>query len=104
MPGTKSDLLQRLEQPEQLKPPSTYDCEVLDGAAIVHCLPAANVTTFDMYANAVFLPYLEKKLQNTMRLDLVWDLYVSRSLKETTREKRGVGVRQKMSGHTKMPP
>ena len=33
------------------EPPSTYDCKVLDGSAIVHCLPTFNVSTFNMYAD-----------------------------------------------------
>jgi len=42
---TKSDLLQCLEQPEQSQPPSTYDCEVLDRAAVIHCLPTSSVNS-----------------------------------------------------------
>ena len=38
-----------------------------------------------------------------MRLDLVWDTYLPESLKESTREKRGKGVRRKVSGQTKLP-
>lgn len=103
LPGTKSDLLKCLEQPEQTDPPSTYDCKVLDGAVIVHCLPIVSVSTFDMYAGRVFIPYLEKQLQDTKRLDIVWDTYIPNSLKESTREKRGKGVRRKVSGNAKLP-
>ena len=39
LPGTKSDLLHCLEQPDQPEPPSAYCCKVFDGAVIVHCLP-----------------------------------------------------------------
>ncbi|XP_061894509.1 uncharacterized protein LOC133644183 [Entelurus aequoreus] len=101
--GTKSDLLQCLEQPEQSEPPSTYDFKVLDGAVIVHCLPTIRVSTFDAYANEVFIPYLQKQLQDAKRLDVVWDTYIPDSLKESTREKRGRGVRRKVSGPTKLP-
>ncbi len=38
-----------------------------------------------------------------MRLDLVWDTYLPESLKESTREKRGKGVRRKVSGQTQLP-
>ena len=38
-----------------------------------------------------------------MRLDIVWDTYIPDSLKESTREKRGKGVRRKVSGQTKLP-
>lgn len=62
LPSTKSDLLKCLEQPGQSEPPSTYDCKVLDGAVIVHCLPTTSVSTFHEYADRVFIPYLEKQL------------------------------------------
>ena len=99
----KSQLLQCLEQPGQPEPPTIYDCKVMDGAVIVHCLPIVAVSTFNEYADMVFIPYLEKQLQNATRLDVVWDTYISDSLKESTREKRGKGVRRKVSGQTKLP-
>ena len=43
VPGTKSDLLHCLEQPEQPEPPSAYCCKVFDGAVIVHCLPVSTL-------------------------------------------------------------
>jgi len=69
----KSELLQCLEPSE---PPSTYDCTVLDGAVIVHCLPTTSFSTFNEYADRVFIPYLQKQLQAASRLDVVWDTYV----------------------------
>ena len=63
----------------------------------------AGVVTFNDYADNVFIPYLEKLLQGTARLDIVWDTYIAGSLKECTREKRGKGVRRKVSGQTKIP-
>ena len=68
---------------------STYECKILDGAVIVHCLPTAGVVTFNDYADNVFIPYLEKLLQGAARLDIVWDTYIAGSLKECTHEKRG---------------
>ena len=79
------------------------DCIVLDGAVIVHCLPTNGVSTFDEYAEKVFIPYLSKQLQGATRLDVVWDTYLPFSLKESTREKRGKGVRRKVSAQTKLP-
>ena len=61
------------------------------------------MSTFDSYANELFIPYLQKQLQDTTRLDIVWDTYIPDSLKESTREKRGHGVRRKVSGPTKLP-
>ena len=37
-----------------------------------------------------------------MRLDVVWDTYIPDSLKESTREKKGKGVRRRVSGETKL--
>ena len=101
LPSTKSDLLRCHEQPEEPEPPLTYDCKVLDGAVVVHCLPTS-VSTFDEYADKIFIPYLEKQLQSATRLDVVWDVYTPVSLKESTREKRGKGVRRKVSGKAKL--
>ena len=102
LPNTKSDLLNCIGQPGLSDPPSTYECTVLDGAAIVHFLPTNLVNIFDEYADQVFIPYLSKQLQDSMRVDLVWDIYLPKSLKESTREKRGKGVRRKVSGQAKL--
>ncbi|KAI0241548.1 hypothetical protein LSAT2_023844 [Lamellibrachia satsuma] len=40
LPSTKSELLTCIEQPGQPEPPSLYDCKVVDGVVIIHCLPA----------------------------------------------------------------
>ena len=65
LPGAKSDLLQCLEQPGQSEPPSSYDCKILDGAVIVHCLPTIRVSMFDKYADKSFHP-------DAKWLDVVW--------------------------------
>ena len=94
LPSSKSDLLGCLDC-ESPDPPSTYDCIVLDGAVIVHFLPTKAVSTFNEYADKVFVPYINKQLQGCARVDIVWDLYLPDSLKESTREKRGRGVRRR---------
>ena len=38
-----------------------------------------------------------------MRIDIVWDQYWPNSIKSSTRQNRGTGVRTKVSPHTKMP-
>jgi len=76
-----------------VEPPAFCDCTVLDGAVIV-----TGVTTFQQHADEVFIPYLKKQLQSIRRMDIVWDTYITASLKESTREKRGKGVRIKVSG------
>ena len=69
----------------------------------VHALPVINVSTFQEYADNVFIPHPERQLRDTKRVDVVWDEYRPDSLKEGTREKRGKGVRRKVSGDTKLP-
>ena len=74
----------------------SYDCKVLDDAIIVHCLPTSGTVIFDDYAEKVFIPYLRMQLETSMRLDIEWDTYIPDSLKESTQEKRGKGVRRKV--------
>ena len=95
LPSTKSDLLKCLEQPGMADPPLAYDCILLDGAVIVHYLSTKTVSTFNEYADKVFIPYIIKQLQDSTRVDIVWDTYLLDSLKESTQEKRGKGVRKK---------
>ena len=102
-PNTKSDLLKCLEEPEELEPPLNYDCIVLDGAVIVHILPTTGATTFCEYVDKIFIPYLTKQLEQTTRIDIVWDTYLPDSLKESTREKRGKGICRKVTSHAKLP-
>lgn len=105
LPSAKSDLLKCL-QPNSYghtDSPTQFDCKVLDGAVIVHCLPTVEASTFDEYAEKVFIPHLQQQLHQSKRVDVVWDTYVPDSLKDATREKRGQGVRRKVAGQTKLP-
>ena len=103
LPGTKSEFMKCLEPLHESTPPETFSCKVLDGAVIVHCLSIAGITTFKEYAEKAFMPHLQSHLQGTERLDVVWDTYRPDSLKESTCQKRGKGVRRKVSGETKLP-
>ena len=101
LPSAKSELLKCLIPSTQAEPPTQFDCSVLDGAVVVHCLPVTGSNTFDDYAHNVFIPHLSR--QRSTRVDVVWDTYIPNSLKESTREKRGKGVRRKVDGGTKLP-
>ncbi len=101
--GKKSDLLNILTKETQIVPPDSIDARLLDGAAVVHLLPTNNSVTFDEYADTVFVPHIIKQLQNSKRVDIVWDKYIPSSIKESTREKRGKGVRRKVAGKKKLP-
>ena len=58
---------------------------------------------FSEYADKVFIPYLRNQLIDSERLDIVWDIYIPESLKESTRVKRGKGVHRKVSDQNKLP-
>lgn len=96
--------LKCLVQQEHSDPPMRFHSRVLDGAVIVYSLPTSVASTFDEYADLVFIPYVLSQLQHSPRVDIVWDAYTPDSLKESTREKRGLGVRRKVAGKTKLPP
>ena len=101
--GKKSDLLNILTKDTQNDLPDFIDVKLLDGAAVVHLLPTTNIVTFDEYADQVFVPHILKQLENSKRVDIVWDTYIPSSIKESTREKRGKGVRRKVAGKNKLP-
>lgn len=98
------DIVAALEKStSETQPPSTFDVKVLDGAAVVHFLSTSGITTFEEYADVVFLPYLRIQLESAQRLDVVWDEYTKSSIKESTREKRGKGTRRKVQSQNKIP-
>jgi len=66
-------------------------------------LPTETVKTFNDYCNNLFLPWIESAHQSSDRVDIVWDVYEKKSLKESTREKRGKGIRRKVSGTANLP-
>ena len=101
--GKKSDLLTVLVQDTHDDPPEFVDVKLLNGAAVVHLLPVTAAKTFDEYADQIFVPYIVKHLESCKRLDIVWDSYISSSVKESTRERRGKGIRRKVAGKTKLP-
>ncbi|KAG1649787.1 hypothetical protein GQR58_028625 [Nymphon striatum] len=102
--GSKSDLLNCMEELSKAKSDAPVVTSViLDGAAIVQMMKPGTTRTFDEYANVIFKPYISSKLQRARRLDLVWDSYVTDSLKSTARAKRGMGVRRRVVGSATTP-
>ena len=79
----------------------SFDFKVLDSAAIVHLFQTNSITTFDDYATDVFIPYINRQLDTAERVDVVWDFYVTCSIKESTWEKRGKGMGRKLAGKKK---
>ena len=56
----------------------------------------ASIKSFREYADKKVIPYIERQLANTKRVDVIWDRNLSDSLKATTRQGRGTGIRQRM--------
>ncbi|KAJ8048753.1 hypothetical protein HOLleu_01190 [Holothuria leucospilota] len=98
--GTKSDLMPCLENLVPVKEDlstSRIQVNILDGAGIINMLRPGTAKTVQGYATDVFVPYVTSQLQHVDRLDIVWDLYMTNSLKADTRSKRGKGVRDESS-------
>lgn len=51
--------------------------------------------TFEAYAQKTFLPYVKTFLRSAERVDVVWDVYIKKSLKQFARGKRGKGKKQR---------
>ena len=103
---TKSDLLQCLEEHSGIHNNKVVHCPqvdtvVIDGAAMVHSVKPDKSKTFEGYMKDTVISYLTK--QPGTRLDIVWDVYKETSLKQSTREKRGKGVRKKVNPATPLP-
>ncbi len=93
-PAISSDLLKCIQPDincENADPPTQFDCKVLDGAVIVHSLPTIEASTFNDYAEKVFILHIQCQLHQNKRVDIVWDTYVPDSLKNATREVKGRG-------------
>ena len=78
-----------------------FDVNIFDGAVLVHVLPRTAITTFQQYAEQVFVLFLRRELQSVSRV--VWERYLDSSIKGATREKRGAGLRRKLNPQTKVP-
>ena len=92
--GSKADLLRciRSEGTQEMSVPMV-NTKFFDGAAIVQMLTAK---IFQQYSDTVFMPYISSQLKSVERVDIVWDVYIEDSLKRTTRQNRGKGVRRRV--------
>ena len=107
--GNKADLLGLLEalvSSRNTGSNPTVDAVILDGAAIVNMLPPGNAKTFSDYADQKFGPYVLNQLKHADRVDVVWDTYLSDSLKAETRSKRSKrrrGIRRRVEKSSPIP-
>ena len=79
------------------------ELKILDGAAIVNMLAPGNANTLSEYALQIFLPCTTSQLEHTSRVDIVWDEYLTDSLKGGTRNRRGKGIRRRVEPSSSIP-
>ena len=105
--GSKSDLMECLtksSQPASIHP--GIDAKVLDGAAIVHMVRPGACRTFEEYSQQRFLPYITSQLETVSIVDIVWDRYLTDSLKQSTRDRRthsGTTQRERVNAGAPIP-
>ena len=82
--------------------PVDVDVTILDGAAIVNMIkPDSTSITFGDYADKQFVKYIDK--QKGTRVDLVFDEYISNSLKASERSNCGKGIRRRVMETSNIP-
>ena len=69
----------------------------LDGPAIVEMLKPGVSKTFEVYAKEVFLPCVSLQLCKSTRVALLWDVYLTDSLKSTARLEHGQVIRRQVA-------
>ena len=77
---------------------------LLEGQVMVNMIKPENCTTFEEYVERNIIPYIESYFKNVSRIDLIWDVYHDKSLKNITRKKRGTSFKRIVSNRTSLPP
>ena len=108
----KADLL-KLFQPKSAPETSEPDVDatIIEGSVLVNILKLGNASTFKDYAEDVFLKTIKSvffqniksESKKVDRIDIVFDTYMETSLKSTSREIRGKGIRRKVESDSKPP-
>ena len=58
--------------------------------------------TFAEYADKVFLALMKRELRELARIYVVWDRYLPGSIKDSTRKRRGSGIRVKVGSQVRI--
>ena len=66
-------------------------------------LDLGRAKSFQDFADEVFIPYISRQLETAQKIDMVWDVYIEDSLKGTTREKIGKGIRRCVAPTNPLP-
>jgi hypothetical protein len=73
---------------EQLDHTSTFDTNILDGTDVLHFPLTAGISTFEDYANYVFLSYFRHQLESSDRVNVVWYTYIIEAVLKRVHERR----------------
>ena len=102
--GQNADLVKCLESLSESKSDApAVGAKVLDGTVLVQKLSPGTATTFQEYADNVFIAYIVRQPQTANRVDVIWDVYQPDSLKKAIREKRGTGTRRRVTPSSRIP-
>ena len=79
--GQKSDLVKCMERLVENKIDTPQvEATIIDGAVIVQILKLGMAATFKEYADFVFKSYVRKQLEAVQRVDVVWDVYIVKTV------------------------
>lgn len=79
------------------------DTVIIDGSALINALPPRTSKTFDDYAREDIIQKVESYCAKYKRVDIVFDVYKTSSLKSETKSKKGQGMRRRVTGTSKTP-
>ena len=90
----KSDFIECLESKVEVKYEApNVAMKIIDGAAFVNMNRPKTATTYGSFYKDELISQLKVACRNVERLDVVFDIYKEKSLKNETRESRGEGIR-----------
>ena len=98
--GDKSEILDCFVPKDLDNQRPNTTAAVLDGAVLIQMLRPRNAVTLGDYYMKEFVPYILSWFAWNDRLDIVWDIYSTTSLKSGTREQRGSGARRRVTFST----
>lgn len=92
-----------MDASELLHSRPSADMVIFDGAALLHMIRPRTPTTFDDYALHI-ASHIRHQFEGAVkRVDIIFDVYKSESLKAPLRQKRGGGKRQRVEAQKNVP-
>ena len=102
--GNKADIVDCITSDQhKLKTRPNTTCSIIDGTALIRKITPGTATTIKEYIDNVLGPNIMSHLSYASRVDLVFDRYFPDSVKNATRDGRGLGKRRKVGLDVKIP-